>query len=98
MASEAYRRPETLTEALALLAEGGPARPLVLAGGTDSYPAQAAAEAWMRPEPPRPVLDISALPGLSAIEDRGDDHRIGALVTWSAVRDPVVNALPAWFD
>jgi CO/xanthine dehydrogenase FAD-binding subunit len=97
MASEAYRRPETLTEALALLAEGGPARPLVLAGGTDIYPAQAAAEAWMRPEPPRPVLDITALPGLSAIEDRGDHHRIGALVTWAALRDPA-KALPPAFD
>ena len=97
MAAAAYRRPGTLAEALALLAEAGPARPLVLAGGTDLYPAQAAAEAWMRPEPPGAVLDITALPRLSAIEDRGDHHRIGALVTWAALRD-AADALPAWFE
>lgn len=87
----AYRRPTHLTEALALLAES-PA--LLLAGGTDIYPARAAAEAWMRPAD-RPLLDLSALPELAGIEDRGDHHRIGALVTWAALRDA---ALPPWFD
>src|SRR5829696_7502373 len=96
-AAAGYRRPETLAEALALLAEDGSARPLVLAGGTDIYPARAAAEAWMRPEPLRPVLDITALAGLSAIEDRGGHHRIGALVTWSALRD-AADILPPPFD
>jgi N-methylhydantoinase B len=89
----AYRRPTRLQEALALLAEA-PAPPLLLAGGTDVYPARAAGEAWMRPVD-RPLLDISALPELTGIEDRGDHHRIGALVTWAALRD---SALPPWFD
>ncbi|MFC7474871.1 FAD binding domain-containing protein [Dankookia sp. GCM10030260] len=89
----AYRRPTRLTEALALLAEA-PEPPLLLAGGTDIYPARAAAEAWMRPVD-RPLLDLSALPELAGIEDRGDHHRIGALVTWAALRDA---ALPPWFD
>ncbi|TDH64050.1 xanthine dehydrogenase family protein subunit M [Dankookia rubra] len=89
----AYRRPTRLTEALALLAEA-PLPPLLLAGGTDIYPARAAAEAWMRPVD-RPLLDLSALPELAGIEDRGDYHRIGARVTWAALREA---ALPPWFD
>ena len=47
----AYRRPVTLAEALALLA-AAPAPPLLLAGGTDIYPARAAAEAWARHRTP----------------------------------------------
>lgn len=90
-----YRRPGTLAEALALLA-AAPERPVVLAGGTDIYPARAAAEAWMAAAGrERPLLDITALPGLRAIEDRGDHYRIGALVTWAALRD---SPLPPWFD
>ncbi|MFZ4405819.1 MAG: FAD binding domain-containing protein [Paracraurococcus sp.] len=89
----AYRRPTQLNEALALLS-AAPAPPLLLAGGTDIYPARAAAEAWMRPVE-RPLLDLSALPELAGIEDRGDHHRIGALVTWAALREA---ALPPWFD
>ena len=43
----------------------------------------------------RAVLDLSAIAGLAGIEDRGDHHRIGALVTWAALREA---ALPACFD
>ncbi|MDO9706864.1 FAD binding domain-containing protein [Paracraurococcus lichenis] len=89
----AYRRPTSLREALGLLAES-PTPPLLLAGGTDIFPARAAGEAWMRPEA-RPLLDLSALPELAGLEDRGDHHRIGALVTWAALRKA---ALPPWFD
>ncbi|MCB4822780.1 FAD binding domain-containing protein [Roseicella aerolata] len=89
----AYRRPTSLQEALALLAEA-PRPPLLLAGGTDVYPARAAGEAWMQPSD-RPLLDLSALPELAGIEERADHHRIGALVTWAALRDA---ALPCWFD
>jgi CO/xanthine dehydrogenase FAD-binding subunit len=88
----AHHRPTGLQEALALLAEAP--RPLLLAGGTDIYPARAAAEAWMRPEP-RPMLDLSALPELAGIEERDHHHRIGARVTWAALRDA---PLPPWFD
>src|SRR4051794_31672138 len=89
----AYRRPVTLAEALALLA-AAPAPPLLLAGGTDIYPARAAAEAWARQEA-RPVLDLSAIPELAGLGDHGDHHRIGARVTWAALRDA---PLPSWFD
>jgi CO/xanthine dehydrogenase FAD-binding subunit len=88
-----YRRPATLPEALSLLTASS-AAPLLVAGGTDVLPAHAAAEAWMRPVE-RPILDLSALPGLAGIEDYGDYHRIGALVTWAALRDA---PLPPWFD
>jgi hypothetical protein len=50
-------RPATLEAALALRA-AGPARPL--AGGTDIYPAQAAAAAWMRPSNER-LLDLTGI-------------------------------------
>lgn len=80
-----YRRPDTLAAALGLLAEAGE-RPLVLAGGTDVYPARSAAEAWMRPAA-RPVLDLSGIVALRGIEDRGGHWRIGALATWGEVRD-----------
>lgn len=95
MAAGPYHRPETLEAALAILRDGA-APPMILAGGTDLYPAQAAAEAWMCPAPARPVLDISALSGLDGIEDRGEHHRIGARVTWAALRD--ATHLPAAFD
>jgi N-methylhydantoinase B len=88
----AYRRPTRLTEALALLA-AAPAPPLLLAGGTDIYPAQTAGLAWMQPAD-RPLLDLSALPELAGIKDHGDHHRIGASVTWAALRDA---GLPPWF-
>lgn len=88
-----YWRPTTLRDALCLMAGDSPALPL--AGGTDIYPAWVAAEAWMRPAPARPVLDLSAVAELGAIEDRGDHHRIGARVTWAMLRDA---PLPPWFD
>jgi CO/xanthine dehydrogenase FAD-binding subunit len=90
-----YLRPETLAEALRLLTEA-PA-PQVIAGGTDLYPARAGAAAWMMgPATPRTLLDVTALPGLDAIEDGGDHHRIGAGVPWAALRDAAW--LPPWFD
>ena len=90
----AYHRPGTLAEALDLLAAAG-TPPLLLAGGTDVYPARAGAAAWGRAPDERAVLDLSAIAGLGGIEDRGDHHRIGAGVTWEGLRDA---ALPAWFD
>lgn len=93
MAAAAYHRPSTLDAALALLRDEAP---LILAGGTDLYPARAAAEAWMRPPPERPVLDITALPGLDRITQDAGQTRIGARVTWAAIRDTV--HLPAAFD
>ena len=87
----AYHRPATLQEALAIRAAGDV---MVLAGGTDVYPAKAARSAWgdMRH---KDVLDISRLTELRCIADAGPHWRIGALTTWSEL---VAAKLPALFD
>ncbi len=82
----AYDRPETLTDALALLAS---APRTVLAGGTDLYPATTAAKL------PGAVLDITAIPELTGISRRETHLRIGACTSWGAIRDA---ALPAACD
>lgn len=69
-----YARPETMTEALRLMA-GGNLR--VLAGGTDLYPGAGSRLAG-------PLLDVTALPGFSGIT-QGGDLRIGAATPWSAI-------------
>jgi CO/xanthine dehydrogenase FAD-binding subunit len=69
-----YVRPGRLEDALDILASESR---LVVAGGTDVYPAYAS-----RPID-RPVLDITALPGLRGIVDLGDAWRIRCLTTWT---------------
>jgi N-methylhydantoinase B len=86
---EPYLRPRSLNEALAAL----PGR-LVIAGGTDVLPARAAPEPWGRRDD-RPLLDISALPGLDRVERSAEGWRLGALVTWSTLARA---ALPPAFD
>lgn len=69
-----YSRPKSLDEALRTLA-GGDWR--VLAGGTDLYPGAG-------PRLAGPVLDVTAIPGLSGLS--GDhDLRIGAATTWTEI-------------
>ena len=92
----AYLRPENLDDALASLGE----RPhRVLAGGTDVYPADAAAVGWGQPgidhPDALPILDLSALGALSGIRRLPDRVEIGALVTWT---EAIESDLPAWFD
>lgn len=71
-----YARPETLSEALRLMA-GGRAR--VLCGGTDLYPGAAA-------RLPGPVVDLAGLGELTGITpDRG--LRIGASTSWTAIAE-----------
>jgi CO/xanthine dehydrogenase FAD-binding subunit len=81
-----YLRPTELTEALAALAEGPR---VILAGGTDYYPARVG----------RPLdddlLDITALPDLRRIADEGAHWRIPALATWT---DLLETRLPPLFD
>ena len=86
-----YHRPATLQEALAIRAAGDV---MVLAGGTDVYPAKAARSAWgnMRH---KDVLDISRLTELRGIADAGPHWRIGALTTWSEL---IAAELPAMFN
>jgi N-methylhydantoinase B len=86
-----YFRPATLDEALAIRAGRDVA---VIAGGTDIYPAQTARRAWGEPTH-KDVLDITAIPGLRAIEETQAGWRIGCLVTWSAL---VGAPLPPVFD
>jgi CO/xanthine dehydrogenase FAD-binding subunit len=69
-----YLRPTRLEDALAILASEPR---LVVAGGTDVYPAYAS-----RPID-RPVLDITALAGLRGVADDGDAWQIPALTTWT---------------
>lgn len=81
-----YLRPHTIHEALSALAAGPR---VLLAGGTDYYPARVG----------RPldddILDISAIGDLRGIAEAGDHWRIGALVRWA---DLARADLPFAFD
>ena len=81
-----YLRPTALDDALAALSSR---RLVVLAGGTDFYPARVGAPL------DDDVLDITALPSLRVIEERDDHWRIPTLATWT---DLVRADLPPWFD
>lgn len=80
-----YLRPTELDDALKALADGGRT---IVAGGTDFYPARVG----------KPldddVLDVTAIPGLRCIEDRGDHWFVGATATWT---DLIRADLPDWF-
>ncbi len=81
-----YLRPTSLDEALAALAA---APRLVLAGGTDYYPARVG-----RP-PEDDLLDITAIPTLAGITETPSGWRIGAAATWT---DVIEAELPTLFD
>lgn len=81
-----YVRPQSLDEALAALAAGPR---LVLAGGTDIYPA------FVERAITQPVLDLTAIAALKGIERRGDHWRLGATTTWSEL---IAAPLPPVFD
>jgi CO/xanthine dehydrogenase FAD-binding subunit len=81
-----YSRPTSLQAALDIVADSSCA---IIAGGTDFYPAQMA-------RPTRGlVLDITALPGLRAIERTASGWSIPCLATWS---DLAAAPLPPCFD
>ncbi len=81
-----YLRPKSLDDALEALR----ASPwVILAGGTDFYPARVGRAL------DEDVLDITAVDGLRGIDDAGDHWRIGALTTWT---DLLEAPLPASFD
>jgi len=83
-----YLRPTTLSDALAALAE---APRLVVAGGTDVYPAHAT-----RPVE-RAVLDVTRIDGLRGISrDDAGGWRLGATTTWTDIAEHA--GLPAAFD
>lgn len=71
-----YARPDTLTDALRMLAETG-GRPL--AGGTDLYPGAGVALSG-------PVVDLSRIAALTGIS-RQQGLRIGAMTTWAEIAE-----------
>jgi CO/xanthine dehydrogenase FAD-binding subunit len=81
-----YLRPTELSEALQALADE---KRVIVAGGTDFYPARVG-----KPLDDN-VLDITALVGLRGIEEREDHFTIGSLTTWT---DLLRKPLPPWFD
>lgn len=72
----AYYRPRKLSEALSLLQS---TEAVVLAGGSDLYPAT------QRRQLPGNVLDLTAVSGLAGISREDTGWRIGATTTWSAI-------------
>ena len=81
-----YLRPERLEEALGALAAGPR---VVVAGGTDHYPARAV---W---EPEEDIVDIGGVAGLRGVARGVGAWRIGALTTWT---DLIEATLPPVFD
>jgi len=80
-----YLRPTGLHEALQALA-----RPhVVLAGGTDFYPARVGQVI------DEDVLDITAIAGLGGVSETDEGWRLGATTSWSELLD---TPLPALFD
>ena len=80
-----YLRPTRLGEALQALA-----RPhVVLAGGTDFYPARVGQAI------DEDVLDITAVAGLGGVAETDEGWRLGATTTWSEL---VASPLPPLFD
>jgi len=73
-----YRAPSSVSEAIALLGENEGAK--VLAGGQSLLPMMK-----LRLAAPSVIVDISALPGLSYIEDKGDYLAVGALTTHDSI-------------
>jgi CO/xanthine dehydrogenase FAD-binding subunit len=80
-----YLVPTDLVEAARMKAAGA----MVLAGGTDVYPAHVG-----RPFE-RPVVDIGALAELQGIAETPQGYRIGALTRWA---DVAAAELPSGFD
>lgn len=85
-AMNAYDRPTSLPEAIALMAAGPR---VLLAGGTDVYAATAARTL------PDAILDLTALPDLRGISHGPEGLRIGACTTWS---DLIAADLPPALD
>ena len=81
----AYHRPETVDEALALLAAHGPAaKPL--AGGQSLIPAMN-----FRLARPAVLVDLNRIAALASVREDTDDVRIGAMTRQRTVeRDPLV--------
>ena len=82
----AYALPATIEEALRLRDTGDS---VIIAGGTDIYPASVDQAIHEN------IIDISRVDGLSAIESNDRNYRIGALITWTQMLEA---DLPPAFD
>jgi CO/xanthine dehydrogenase FAD-binding subunit len=81
-----YARPNTLDEAVHLLAEEGGT---LLAGGTDFYPG-------LGDRPVRgSLIDISRIKEMKGVTATADEIRIGGLTTWSEL---LASSLPRCYD
>ncbi|GAB5469171.1 MAG: xanthine dehydrogenase family protein subunit M [Rhodospirillales bacterium] len=81
-----YERPQDLSDALRLLAEG---HWRVLAGGTDLYAATSAAQLSGK------VIDVTGIPDIAEIAEEAEGWRLGATATWSQI---IAAPLPPAFD
>ena len=94
----AYLKPPTLREAVGILARYGK-RARALAGGTDLVSLMC--DGVLTPDV---VVDIKGIPGLDRIEFKSGVLSIGALVTFSDLRDspiiarkfPVIREMTGW--
>lgn len=90
-----YLRPTSLAEALDHLgaANRNPAGPVILAGGTDFFPARVGRAV------DDDILDLTGITDLRGIAESDEGWRIGATTTWSEVANanlpPVFDALRA---
>ena len=83
----AYARPESLEEAVSVLADGGDDAK-VIAGGQSLLPLLRLRLAY-----PEVLVDVGGLDELRGVSDEGDALRIGALTThYDLTRDPLVRA------
>ena len=80
-----YLRPTELDEALQALAAGDR---IIVAGGTDFYPAHVGKPV------DEDILDVTGISGLRRLEQHGDYFHIGAMATWT---DLIRADLPDWF-
>jgi carbon-monoxide dehydrogenase medium subunit len=85
-----YYKPSTVSEAVALLAGNGESRPL--SGGMTLLPTMK-----MRLASPTAIVDLAALPGLTAIAVNGGNVTIGAMTTHAdvAASAEIKGAIPA---
>lgn len=81
-----YLRPTELDEALEALSVGNR---VIVAGGTDFYPARVGKSIK------EDILDVTAIRGLRRIDQHGDYFHIGATATWT---DLIRADLPEWFS
>lgn len=97
MTGDRFERVRSLDEAVARAAtlskEGAPFQ--LLAGGTDLIVEGHLAPASAAPRASRLLLDVSSVPELARVEDRGEVVRLGGGVTYLALRrGPVAERIP----